>query len=82
MTKLISGHQGAIKGQSRGNQGAIKINHCTHLPGEPGEGCLVERATVALAVAGLGFEGQSLRALRHQLCLECLNLTCRLLEVV
>ena len=27
----------------------------THLPGEPSEGCLVERATVALSVTSLGF---------------------------
>ena len=49
----------------------------THLPGEPSEGCLVERATVSL-----GFQSQSLRALRRQLCLECLNLASRLLEIV
>ena len=54
----------------------------THLPGEPSEGCLVERATVALSVTSLGFQSQSLRALRRQLCLECLNLACRLLEIV
>jgi hypothetical protein len=54
----------------------------THLPGEPSEGFLVERATVALAVTSLGFQSQSLRALRRQLCLECLNLACRLLEII
>ena len=81
MTKLISGHQEQSRA-IKGNQWQSRSIKGTHLPGEPSKGFLVERATVTLAVTSLGFQSQSLGALRRQLCLECLNLACRLLEIV